>query len=124
MRRDDEDEDGVLRRRDGLDGKVYVCFKGLELEANMPRIFAALRATKKIVTGTAPNPQDEDLKGEAVLCGLAYQRLLTELACWELVRKGELMLSLTPGWMHGDQHRQVQFLTIDKKPVVIDTDLH
>lgn len=117
-------EDGELRCRDGIDGKVYVYYKGLQSEEAMPRIYAALLATKRVLTGESVERDNPELRAEAAQAGLAYQKVLTELACWELVKKGELMLRLTPGWIAGDTHRQVQFMTIDKKPVVIDTDLH
>ena len=82
---------------------------------------SATIATTQMATGVRPEADDETVQADVVVAALAYQRCLTELACWALVLKGELMLKVSPAWVDGDQHRQVQFTTIDRRPVVIDT---
>lgn len=116
---DDEGMQGGLRYRRTLDGNIEVVYEGPVLEADLHRFAAALRATKKMLTGYAPEPDSEEVRNELLIVGHHYQRLLTEIACWNLVTAGELMLSLGPGWIHGDQLREVVFLTLDRRKVVI-----
>lgn len=115
---DEQGSEGHLRYRRTLTGDIEVVYEGPAFEADLHRLSAALLATKRLLTGTAPEPDSEDHRNELLVVGTHYQRLLTEIACWNLVRAGELMLSLSPSWVAGDEHRQVQFMTLDRKRIV------
>lgn len=116
---DDEGQGpGFLRYRRTLTGDIEVTYEGPALEADLHRLSAALRATKQMFHGHAPDPESDEHRAELMIVGTAYQRLLTEIACWNLVRAGELMLTLTPGWIDGDGHRAPQFMTLDRRKIV------
>lgn len=103
----------------GDDGKIYVHYDGPDLQPVVARLKAALLGRSKFINNRELHVDDPQLKEDTEIVGEAYRRVLTELACWTLVVRGELMVDLSPAWVDGDKDRRVEFFTLDNKPVVL-----